>query len=276
MSIEGIPITDDHIHIDLRHGRGVLAARDFQRAGGSHIFLVSKPSWSHDIAPSSGSDFRQVFDETILAAQKCRESGLVVFSILGVHPAEIGRLSERMPLSEAVSVMKGGLDIAASFVDEGEAVAIKSGRPHYPVGEEVWAAANEVLMHALVLGAECGCSVQIHAETGPCADVVDMARKAGLDPEKVIKHYGVPETPLSPSMMAKDEAIPDMAASGRLFSMESDYMDDLTRPGSVLGPKSVPRFSRRLLEAERITEEDLWHIHTEAPSKFYGVEINLP
>ena len=41
-----IPITDDHIHIDPRNGRGLAAARDFQRAGGTHLFMVSKPSLS--------------------------------------------------------------------------------------------------------------------------------------------------------------------------------------------------------------------------------------
>ena len=46
MKLSGIPITDDHIHIDPANGRGIEAAKDFRRSGGTHIFLVSKPSWS--------------------------------------------------------------------------------------------------------------------------------------------------------------------------------------------------------------------------------------
>ena len=60
-----------------------------------------------------------------------RETGLVVFPVLGIHPAEIGWLTEHMALDEAVAVMKGGLDCAAGYVREGKAVALKSGRPHY-------------------------------------------------------------------------------------------------------------------------------------------------
>ena len=61
------------------------------------------------------------------------EIGVVVFPVLGVHPAEISRLSERMPLKDAMDVMKAGIDCAAEYVQKGKAVALKSGRPHYTV-----------------------------------------------------------------------------------------------------------------------------------------------
>ena len=62
------PITDDHIHFDPVNGRGVEAAKDFLHAGGTHIFLVSKPSWSFGIAPACGADYAKVFDETLRVA----------------------------------------------------------------------------------------------------------------------------------------------------------------------------------------------------------------
>ncbi|MDD2472986.1 MULTISPECIES: TatD family hydrolase [unclassified Methanoculleus] len=276
MKLPAIPITDDHIHIDPANGRGVEAAKDFRRSGGTHIFLVSKPSWSFGIKPSSGEDYRGVFRETLRVADMVREAGLVVYPILGVHPAEISRLSERMSLDEAVSVMTAGLDLAARYVEEGEAVALKSGRPHYETTPEVLAASNAVLFHALELGAACGCAVQLHAESGPCTDVVEMARRAGIPVERVVKHFATSDTPLAPSFIARHEDIPALARAGRLFTMESDYMDENARPGAVLGPKSVPRFTRRYLEEGLITEEDAWRIHAEAPSRTYGVNIVLP
>ncbi|MDD5420064.1 MAG: TatD family hydrolase, partial [Methanomicrobiaceae archaeon] len=169
-----IPITDDHIHIDPVNGRGLAAAKDFLRAGGTHLFLVTKPSWSYGIEPSSGEDFAAGYDATLRVAESVREIGLSVFVILGVHPAEITRLAERLGLSRAAEVMAAGLDCAAAYVRDGRAVAIKSGRPHYPVDQETWDASNRVLRHALELGGDCGCAVQIHAESGPCADVAGM------------------------------------------------------------------------------------------------------
>jgi TatD-related deoxyribonuclease len=273
MRSPAFPITDDHIHIDPINGRGLEAARDFFRAGGTHMFLVAKPSWSLGIYPSTGTDYCRVFDETIRIAGLVNEIGIVAFPILGVHPAEIGHLTERMSLREAADLMMAGLDCAAKYVQEGTAVALKSGRPHYPVEPEILSVSNEVLMHALNLAADCSCALQIHAESGPCSDVVEMARSAGVPLERVVKHYATPHTPLHPSFIAKFEGISDLARAGRSFTLESDYMDENSRPGAVIGPKSVPRYTLKLLESGAITEEDCYRIHTGTVQKVYGVEI---
>ncbi|MGE5832244.1 MAG: TatD family hydrolase, partial [Methanomicrobiales archaeon] len=125
-----IPVTDDHIHIDPVNGRGLEAAKEFQRAGGTHIFLVSKPSWSFGITPSKGEDFLPVFEKTLSIAREIRSLGLIVYPVLGVHPAEITRLGEVMDLARVEEIMKGGLEVAAGLVARGDAVALKSGRPH--------------------------------------------------------------------------------------------------------------------------------------------------
>lgn len=269
------PVTDDHMHLDPVNGRGVEAAKDFLRAGGTHIFLVSKPSDSLGVNPSCGEDYAKVFDETIRVAGLAAGTGLMVFPVLGVHPAEIGHLTERMPLEEARDIMIGGLDCAARYVREGKAVALKSGRPHYPVEAAVMEISNEVLAHALTLAKECSCALQIHAESGPCNDIVDMAKRAGVPIERVVKHYATPDTPLHPSLIAKHEAVPDLARAHRPFTLESDYMDENSRPGAVIGPKSVPRYTMKLLEAGIITEDDCWRIHSETVQRVYGVEIAL-
>ncbi|UUX92108.1 TatD family hydrolase [Methanoplanus endosymbiosus] len=276
MILKDIPITDDHMHIDPVNGKGIKAALEFKRSGGTHIFLVTKPSWSFGITPQSGEDFRPVFEKTIQLADEITENGVKTFPILGVHPAEIGKLTAAgMTVEEAADVMSAGLTVAAEYVRNGEAVALKSGRPHYEVTPDVWDASNRVLAHAIALAHDADCALQIHAETGPCEDVVTMAQKSGMDIHRIVKHFGIPETPLTPSLIAKHEAIPDLARQGRLFTMESDYMDENSRPGSVIGPKSVPRFTRKLIESGKITEEQAYKIHKDNPEKIYGVEINL-
>jgi TatD-related deoxyribonuclease len=275
MKSPAYPVTDDHIHIDPKNGRGIEAAKDFLRAGGTHILLVSKPSWSLDVHPSSGADYTRVFDETLRVADMIRETGLVVFPVLGVHPAEITRLTERMTLEEATALMKSGLDYAATYVREGGAVALKSGRPHYEVSPELLTASNEVLAHALQLAADCSCALQIHAETGPCADVVEMAGAAHIPVERVVKHYGSPDTPLHPSLIAKHEALPRLIREHRRFTMESDYMDENSRPGAVIGPKSVPRYTNKLVESGQMTVDDCFFVHKETVERVYGVAVEL-
>ena len=269
------PVTDDHIHIDPVNGRGIEAAKDFLRAGGTHICLVSKPANSYSVLPRSGADFVPVFEETLRIAELVRETGLGVFPILGIHPCEIGRLVEHMSLAEAVTVMKGGLDCAAWYVRDGRAVALKSGRPHYEAAPEVISASNEILAHALALTAELGCALQIHAETGPCDDVVEMAAKAGVPRERVVKHYGSPDTPLHPSLIARHDGIQELVRQRRAFTMESDYMDENSRPGAVIGPKSVPRYTNQLLLHGVLTEEDCFRIHGETVENVYGVTVRI-
>jgi TatD-related deoxyribonuclease len=274
MKRPSLPVTDDHIHIDPVNGRGLEAAKDFLRAGGSHLFLVCKPSSSFGITPVNGSDFLRVFRETIAIGERIREIGLTVHVVLGVHPAEITRLTAYYPLDRVEQIMKEGIALAGEFVGKGQAVALKSGRPHYEVAAEIADASNRVLSHAFTLAADLDCAVQVHAESGPCADMVSMAESAGILPWRVVKHYATPDTPLTPSFIATHPDIPALCRKGRAFTMESDYMDENSRPGAVIGPKSVPRTTFRLLETGAISEEDAYRIHAETPSKVYGVEIS--
>nr|WP_243687842.1 hypothetical protein [Methanobacterium formicicum] len=57
--------------------------------------------------------------------------------------------------------------------------------------------------------------------------------------------------------------------------METDYLDDRTRPGAVMGPRTVPRRTRKLINAGLITEEDAYQIHVERVEKLYSVEMDL-
>jgi TatD-related deoxyribonuclease len=180
-----------------------------------------------------------------------------------------------MSLAEATALMKTGLDCAATYVKEGKGVALKSGRPHYEVSPELLAASNEVLTHALQLAAECSCALQVHAETGPCADIVALAADAHVPVERVVKHYGSPDTPLHPSLIAKHEALPQLIREHRRFTMESDYMDENSRPGAVIGPKSVPRFTNQLIASGQMTVDNCFFIHAETVEKVYGVTVEL-
>ena len=176
-----IPITDDHIHIDPVNGRGLDAAKDFLRAGGSHLFLVTKPSSSFGIRPRTGREYVKVFEETIAVADQIRALGINVFVVLGIHPAEITRISAELPLNEAVAAMKKGLDIAASYISDGRAIALKSGRPHYPVPDDVLSASNDVLSHALVLAAEEAEGVGIAVHDADDVDERENQAKSDAD-----------------------------------------------------------------------------------------------
>ena len=269
------PILDDHFHLNRRTGRGPEVIKEFMRSGGTHIVLVTLPSWSCGVTPVKPADFREVFDSALADANAVCELGCTCYCMAGVHPAEVGRLLERMSLSEAEELMKGGLDVAAEYVAEGKCIGIKSGRPHYPVSSEVWEMSNRVLSHALTLAGELDCPLQIHAESGPCDDVIEMAKKAGMDSTRVIKHFATCDTPLHPSVTAREPFLADWFRDSKVFTMESDFMDDNSRPGAVNGPRSVPRTIQRMLQKGEITVDDVCRIHSDVPGKLYRVSFEV-
>jgi len=270
----GTPVLDNHMHLDPEHGRGIEAVKDFSRSGGTHLLVVNKPSWHLGDLPSEGEDFRYVFETTIDVVNAATEElrGRA-WPVLGVHPGLVSQLVDAgYDADEAAAVMKAGLDTAAEYAAEGEAVALKSGRPHYDVSEDVWEASNDVMRHAFALGAETGVAVQLHTEaTEDLTEVAEWAEDAGLEPERVVKHYAEGELAgVTPSVMSEKDRLERAAEAGAPFLMETDFVDDADRPGMVMGPKTVPRRVNWLLENGY--EDAVRNAHVETPEAVYGID----
>jgi len=268
------PVLDDHMHLDPVNGRGAEAAAEFAEVGGTHLLVVNKPSWSLVGEADDGDDFREVFDLTVGAVERATERlpGRA-WPVLGVHPALVSRLVERgYEPAEARDLMCAGLDVAAEYVAAGDALALKSGRPHYDVDDAVWEASNEVMRHAFELGAETGAAVQLHTEAGEeFTEVASWAEERGLPRERVVKHYagGRLEGP-TPSVISRKDDLREAAERDAPFLMETDFIDDPDRPGAVLGPKTVPRRVRWLV-AEGY-EDAVRRAHVETPASVYGID----
>ncbi len=268
------PVLDNHLHLDPVNGRGVEAAAEFADHGGTHLFVLNKPSWSLVEAATEESTFRECFDLTVEVTDAADDvlDGRA-WPVLGVHPALISKLvDDGYSPAEARDIMQAGLDVAAEYVAEGPALAIKSGRPHYDVDDAVWDASNEVMRHAFDLAGEVGCAVQLHTEGGEeFTDVVEWAEEEGLPHERVVKHYagGRLRGPVR-SVISNREDLELAVEEGGPFLMETDYIDDPDRPGAVLGPKTVPRRVRWMLEEG--WDDAVRTAHVETPARVYGVD----
>jgi TatD-related deoxyribonuclease len=277
--------TDNHMHLDPRNGEGLAAVKKFQRAGGRYIFLVCKTTRDMGIALKSAESFERLYDHTVQLAAEINEGTEVrAFPVIGVHPAEVVEMCREFSAPKAVEVAVEALEIAGDKVREGEAVAIgEVGRPHFEVETEVMRACDEVLRHALKVARDADCAVQIHAgdEKGVLfAELKCMADEAKINPKRVIKHFSSPciraasEAGIYPSIVATMKNVTEAREEGNRFLMESDYIDDLRRPGAVVGPKSVPRLSQRLVDEGVLSEEDLWRIHVDNIERAYGIILD--
>lgn len=270
----GTPVLDNHLHLD-RAGQGINAVRDFARSGGTHLLVVNKPSWHMGRVPRQPGDFESVFEETLsLVADATSVLSGKAWPVLGVHPALISRLIDEQghSVDRARDLMMEGIDKAAAYAELSEAVAIKSGRPHYEVDDDIWDAANEVLRYALEVAADAGLAVQLHTEQSEDLTAIgDWAREAGLPPEQVVKHYSNGRLAgITPSVMSREEYLETAIDQREPFLMETDFIDDPERPGAVLGPKTVPRRVDWLLEGGHEATVNVAHVET--PKAIYGID----
>jgi len=282
--MDNIPSTDNHIHVDPINGEGPLdVASKFHRSGGTSMIIPNKPTWT--VSPECS--FVEAMELVVKYADEInQETDVKAFAVVGAHPAELSRRVEAgMDLVQAEELMRGALEAAKNMVLEGRAVGIgEIGRPHYPVLPEEMEVHNHLMVYAMELAREADCPVQLHTESASeeqYQEFAEMARKAHLKEEKVIKHFSGPfilpeeNHGITPSLIASGDVMREAVRKGKNFLMETDYLDDKTRPGAVMGPRTVPRRTRKLINAGLLTEEDAYHTHVEIPEKLYNVEMDL-
>ncbi|MFA5771586.1 MAG: TatD family hydrolase [Thermoplasmata archaeon] len=276
-------IFDNHFHLDF-DGRCLDAVKDFEHAGGTHLLLVNKPNL--EIQINNGKDFNMEFKNTLNLANLIRkETKVEVFVAMGPHPVWISNLVKKFPLEKAVDIMKKGIDVAGKYIIDDDAVAIgEIGRPHYKVPGDVWEASNRILRYGMEVAKENNCAVILHTENATkdtFAELASVARSVGLKEEKLVKHYSPPIVKIEdnhglfPSILAYEDSIKKAISQGNRFMMETDYIDDIKRPGAVLGPATVPKKTRSFLERGIFKEEDVLKIHKENPEKIYNIEMKI-
>ncbi|OKY78594.1 MAG: putative metal-dependent hydrolase urease superfamily [Candidatus Methanohalarchaeum thermophilum] len=285
--MDDIPILDNHIHLK-EQGSGLEGAKEFEKAGGTHMVLVNLPSWSYGISLTEPDDYRKAFQKTVSLAKKIEKNlDLDVYPVVGVHPAELTKWMEAgRSLSKTIKLMKEGLRIARKFVEENKAVAIgEIGRPHYSVDPKIMNRSMQIFKFALEQAKIAGCPVQVHMDklnSENIKDLKDLVEEVGIEEKKVIKHFAEPaemdlkEFNYTASVTARKQNINKLdLCSKKPFMFETDYLDDPNRPGAVLGPKTVPRRFKWLLNQDKIDKSKIIEINKKLPEKIYNISIEL-
>jgi TatD-related deoxyribonuclease len=272
---------DNHLHL-RRDGRYLDAVREFRQAGGTHFVLCQYPMTSRVLQEKS---YQSCYAETLAMADEIRITlDVNVFVVVGPYPVDYLPLAEKFGRETAIAIMKKGMDEAAMLCEEQRCIAIgEIGRPHFPVDDQVLVDSNEVLQYGMSLAKNVGVPVVLHTETttpSQCRELVSLGKKVGLSPERIVKHFAPPlitqeeNFGLMPSVLASKKNIVEALGKGDRFMMETDYIDDPRRPGAVLGPKTVPRLTRALLDTGVMTMEQAIHIHKENPEKTYNIDFD--
>tara|TARA_B110000444_G_scaffold97003_1_gene91976 strand:+ start:67238 stop:68125 length:888 start_codon:yes stop_codon:yes gene_type:complete len=286
------PILDNHFHLN-RKGRFLEAARDFKHAGGTDIVLVHCPDFS--APPTTKEGHTETYADTVKMAEEVRKQvGLGVRIVLGPHPAAFAHQfgawieeSGKQGAERAVENYRDSISAALEFIHEGKAHAIgEVGRPHWPVTDTIWDLSNSLLLETMHLAQQEGVALQLHVEgelESTYRDMASMAQKSGLAANRLVRHYAPANIShevtqgVTPSVLIGKGAIEELMSTvescSHGFLLETDYMDDLRRPGAVLGPKTVPKRTKQLLEAG-LDEDYLWKAHFELANDLYGPSVS--
>mgnify|MGYP000518809304 FL=1 len=180
--------------------------------------------------------------------------------------------------------MKKGMEEAQKLCMEGKAIAIgEVGRPHFKVDRQAWEDSNIILEYGMMLAKEADVPIILHMEKATqknLKEMAEMAKKVGMRVDKVIKHYSPPlileeeNHGIFPSVLATDENIEAAIKKGRRFMLETDFLDDLNRPGAVLALRTIPKKLKKFLRQGLINEDDIAIINKENPEKIYGIELD--
>lgn len=273
-------IFDNHLHL-RRDGRFLEAVKDFKNAGGTHFVLCQYPMPNIVIEKKN---YISCYKKTIeMAEEISKKIDVSVFVTVGPYPVDYLRLFEKFGRESTIEIMKKGMDEAAKLCEEKKCIAIgEIGRPHFPVDEQVIIDSNKILKYGMQRAKDVGCPVVLHTETttpNQCKELMKIGKKVGLSADKIVKHFSPPlireneNYGLMPSVIASKKNVIKALEKGSRFLMETDYIDDPKRPGAVLGPKTVPKVTKKLIERNIMDENQVFDIHVRNPKNTYNIDL---
>ena len=285
------PIVDQHMHLD-RTNLFLDAVADFSSSGGTGIMLVHKPSFSHTL-PVDLEGYREAYSDTISMADEVRrEFGLEVGVVIGPHPVAWEKQIPELGIEASSELHLEAVSLALEYIDSGHAHCLgEVGRPHYPVREEIWERANDLLLEILSMASSSRTSVQLHVEENGHTTYNELSQlciSSGISPERAIRHFAPPNVSadfthgLSATVNVGKGSVETIVETAREakspWGMETDFLDDNRRPGAVLGPKTVPKRTQELCSSllyegwsENEVESLLTKVHSEWPELLYGL-----
>ncbi len=271
-----LPAYDNHLHLSPS-GRNIDALKEFKAAGGTGLTLVTLPY--PEVMISEGSDFMRSFQITLSLAEKARETGLKVNVAVGPYPVLLIPLAERFGLEKAERMLIKGMEDAVSLVADGKANCLgEIGRPHFPVDDpKIMESSNRILLRGMELAHEVDCPVIIHCESESYTDesLASLAKEAGLDPGRVVKHSSPPwVTPeethgVMPSIPASRSLIREALSKSDRFMIETDFIDDPQKPNAIMAVTSVPKRINGLHQSGELSEEQIHRICVDIPDSLY-------
>ena len=282
-----IPIADAHLHSNPHRGlgAGVVAAR-FKRAGGWFAALVSLSPWTYGIEFRGLDSYIKTYEFHLRECRVFREAGLKVACIAGMHPADVDKLVDRYRLKphEVIRLGKEVVRELSRLCREGRIDGIgEVGRQHYRTMPERVMVASMIMREAVEAAMDNGCVVHLHLEQAgeSTVEAVEWTlRDLNISGAKsrIVFHHASPRVAVEAHRAGYSVNVPGVprlleyvvSNLGPFYMVESDYIDDKSRPGVVIYPWEMAEVVKRL--AARVGEEYIYKVNVDNVVRVYGVD----
>jgi len=287
--VKQVPIADGHGHSNPIRGLGASKiARNFKARGGWFQALVALSPWQYALEFRGFESYKEAIEIHIRECKAAEGEGVKVACIAGFHPADVDHLIDRynMKPSRVLELGYSVADYVSNLCSEGVLDGIgEVGRQHYKTGAERVLVAQLILERALENARDHDCVVHMHLENaGP--DTVVLTHKTierlGVYEarEKLVFHHSKPSMVMKAKELGYPSTVPGVSrileyvftSIEPTFMVESDYIDDPSRPGAVVYPWEMAENELRLLRRGVVGEDYLYKINVDNIIKLYNVE----
>ncbi len=265
-------IFDNFMHI-RPSGDFINAALRFKKAGGTALNLVNFPEHYNVIGY-----YNRLYDETIKTGKIIGEYLNIVITI-GPYPLDYIYFKNLGldPLKEMIN----GIDLAVNIIKNGYADALgEIGTPHFQVDSNFYNTCLKVLDYALKISKDNDIPLIIHSEDLDCNGykALENRIKTFGNINRTVKHHANPDNikccdKIYKSIVASRSGIRKALSLKKPFMIETDYVDDRSKPGKVIPPESVPLRAKMIMNNYDNADDILSMMFSEIPYKIYKKEF---
>lgn len=278
---------DAHCHANPIHGIGARRiASLFKKKNGWFIALVSLPPHHYGLGGFSADTYEKSFDILIREAEEARREGLKVKVLAGFHPAEIDDYVKKgYGLKDIYDLAVRVLDLVSKLYRRGLVDGIgEVGRQHYSTNPSRIALSDLIMIKAMEYAKDYGMLVHLHTEQAGFTTAESVARLAdliGVDRGLINVHHVDYESSVecekrnlwySFPIKYNKEISRILIEDRQRLLIESDFIDDSSRPGVSSYPWSIAEVIESLVSNGLVSENAVMKVMVDSISKFYRVE----
>ena len=278
---------DAHCHANSVKGLGAKGiAEKFKKHGGWFIAFIGLSPWHYGLIPTY-ENYIKTFHHMIRENAKARRH-VKTACLLGFHPADLNKLVDIYGLKaeNAFNLAIRVLDYVLKLCKEGIIDGIgEIGRPHYKVDPK-FVIANELIMEYVfkrISEERIDCIIHLHLEQGgriTVESIKNIISRYNVARNIILFHHSKPgliEYALEERFPASLPGIKELILWGTrklkpAYVFESDFLDDPSRPGTVVYPWVMVNNQCELLNKDSSLEEYFARINVDNIARFYKVE----